>query len=364
MADARTYTPIWALIALLAAAGCGVDAPAAPGVDAGSAQDDAAAVAAADSGTVAVADASAASPADGALPAVDASTGPGLDAGVVAAVDAATVEPGLDASTTMSPGLDAGAAATLDAGLPGWDAGSAAADAGDCTAPAEWSFFVMSYDAIQRMSGSSEGFGGNLGGLSGADAKCQSAAEYAHGHCGKTWVAFLSVTNDGTGKALNAIDRIGSGPWHDVHGYLLASNKAGLLQTRPAGDSQTVVYQSGYQNWVFTNCLTTELGNCNHSYGDSHDTITGSKADGTLYSTDLTYTCSDWTSTTNLKSCDGTRNECWPAIGHTWPAQSGQGWLYSHRAGGCQANVLLTDGFENGIGGHGGYGAWYCFAVP
>ncbi|MGC4114735.1 MAG: hypothetical protein QM765_09025 [Myxococcales bacterium] len=244
----------------------------------------------------------------------------------------------------------------------GIDAGSKAGEA--CTAPADWSFFVMSKEAIVREAGSEAGLGGDLGGLSGADAKCQRAAEFAQGSCGKTWVAFLSVTDDGSGKALNAIDRIGDGPWHDVNGHLLASNKAGLLQTRPAGDSQSVVWESGYTQWVFTDCLTTEFGNCNHNYGDSHDTLTGSKADGTLYSTDPTYTCSDWTSRVNAKSCDGARGECWPAIGHTWPAQSGKGWLYSHRAGGCEANINLADNFQSGVGGHGGYGAWYCFAAP
>jgi len=216
-----------------------------------------------------------------------------------------------------------GAGTSTTTGSGAFDAGSKAGEA--CSAPSEWNFFVMSKEAIVREAGSEEGLGGNLGGLSGADDMCQRAAQFAQGDCGKTWVAFLSVTDDGTGHPLNAIDRVGDGPWYDVNGLLLAQSKAGLVQARPDGDDQTVVYQSGYTNWVFTDCLTTEFGNCNHSYGDSHDTLTGSKADGTLYSTDATYTCNDWTSTTNNKSCDGTRGVCWPAIGHTWPAHSGTG---------------------------------------
>ena len=31
--------------------------------------------------------------------------------------------------------------------------------------------------------------------------------------------------------------------------------------------------------------------------------------------------------------------------------------------GGCQANINLKDNFEEGVGGHGGYGAFYCFAL-
>ena len=124
-----------------------------------------------------------------------------------------------------------------------------------------------------------------------------------------------------------------------------------------------MVYNDGFNDWVFTDCLTTELGNCNHTYGDSHDTLTGSDQFGRLYSTDPTFTCNDWTSSTNNRDCDGARDGCWPAIGHTWPARSGQGWIFSHLAGGCEANINLADGFEEGVGGHGGYGGFYCFAI-
>jgi hypothetical protein len=225
-----------------------------------------------------------------------------------------------------------------------------------------FNFFVISLEAIQA-AGGGEGLGGDLGGLAGADGLCQSAAG-AVGACDKRWVAFLSVVDGGDGSPVHAIDRIGTGPWYDVNGLLLAEAKSGLLHDRPDGDDETVVWTDNWgQEWVFTDCLTTELGNCNHTYGDSHDILTGSNNQGRLYNTDPKYTCNDWTSTTNNTSCDGTRGECWPAIGHSWPARSGQGWIYSHRAGGCQANINLRDSFENGVGGHGGYGAFYCFGL-
>jgi hypothetical protein len=226
-----------------------------------------------------------------------------------------------------------------------------------------FSFFVISLEAIQA-AGGSEGLGGNLGGLAGADALCQSAAD-AVGACDKRWVAFLSVVDGGDGNPIDAIDRIGQGPWYDVNGLLVAAGIDGLLHDRPDGDDATVVWTDAWgQDWVFADCLTTELGNCNHTYGDSHDTLTGSNAQGRLYSTDSKYTCGDWTSTTNASSCSsGNPIGCWPAIGHTWPAHSGQNWIFSHLAGGCEANINLADRFENGVGGHGGYGAFYCFGL-
>lgn len=263
---------------------------------------------------------------------------------------------------------------TIDAGTSSQSTVSTS-DLGGTVVPTEnFSFFVMSLERIQSWGGA-EGLGGNLGGLSGADAKCQEAAE-AVGST-RTWHAFLSVTDDGYGNAVNAIDRIGSGPWYDINGLLMAKNIAGLLHTRPNGSTQ-VVYNDGWKDWPFNQCLTTELGNCNLSYGDSHDTLTGSDRYGNLYSTDPKYTCNNWTSTdVNVPL----------PIGHTWPRQlnsTNDGdahWIYSHsnctdgggggRPGsstssscnGCGANINLNNTMETGVGGDGGYGAWYCFAI-
>ncbi|MGC4114737.1 MAG: hypothetical protein QM765_09035 [Myxococcales bacterium] len=280
------------------------------------------------------------------------------DAAAAPATDAAAASPGLDAGAVVVPDADS-AVAGSDAGGTG------------CTAPANFSFFVMSLQAIKELSGSEEGFGGDLGGLAGADQKCQVTAEKV-GSC-KTWRAFLSVTDDGTGRAVHAIDRIGDGPWYDVNGHLLASDKAGLLQVRPTGDT-TVVWTSGYQQWPFNQCLTTELGNCNHSYGDTHDTLTGSNRSGQLYSSDKKYTCNDWTSSDVNVSLP---------IGHSWPRKlngtdPGEAhWIQAHtnctsgppgsgssgNCNGCGKNINIADTMEAGVGGDGGYGAWYCFAI-
>ena len=53
------------------------------------------------------------------------------------------------------------------------------------------------------------GKGADFGGLAGADAYCTKLAASA-GAGGKTWRAYLSATG---ANAVNARDRIGSGPW-------------------------------------------------------------------------------------------------------------------------------------------------------
>src|SRR3954466_9747723 len=98
-----------------------------------------------------------------------------------------------------------------------------------------FSFFVTSYVALQRLSGSQSGFGGDLrygesDGLRGADKICREIADGSLPGAGKkTWRAFLSVTRASDGKPVHAIDRIGKGPWYDRRGRLVAATKDDLL---------------------------------------------------------------------------------------------------------------------------------------
>lgn len=224
------------------------------------------------------------------------------------------------------------------------DGGGPTVDAADLP---HFSFFVTSLDTMVAQSGSEDGFGGDLGGLAGADAICQTAAA-AVGFGAKTWRAFLSVTDDGTGSPVDAISRIGDGPWYDRNGRLIAEDIAGLLHTRPAGDAQTI------------NDLPDENGVPTTTLGDTHDILTGSDQDGTLASGGTDATCDDWTSASEVGF-----DETVPC-GHSWPAPSGQHWIRSHTLRGCAPGVNLV---QNGPGsGHcvgcgGGWGAIYCFAL-
>jgi len=67
------------------------------------------------------------------------------------------------------------------------------------------------------------GTGANLGGLEGADAHCQALANSV-GVGDEMWRAYLSTAATETEAAVNARDRIGSGPWHNFNGELLANN--------------------------------------------------------------------------------------------------------------------------------------------
>ncbi len=221
-----------------------------------------------------------------------------------------------------------------------------------------FSFFVTSLEAIQRLSGSNDGYGGDLGGLEGADQICQTiGGEAGAGH--KTWRAFLSVTDGGGGQPVHAIDRIGEGPWYDANERLVAEDLAGLLNARPAGDAQSV------------NDLPDEWGVPISVLGDAHDVITGSNQQGQLARNDRNSTCNDWTSSDaiglNLVMCGHSFPRMGPGGGR--PGGGGRGgahWLSDHPLRGCTPGInLLQNGPGEGtcIGCSGGYGAIYCFAL-
>src|SRR6185437_1107484 len=67
------------------------------------------------------------------------------------------------------------------------------------------------------------GNGANLGGLSGADAHCQQLAAAA-GAGNKTWHAYLSTQARPGQPAVNARDRIGTGPWYNQQRVPIAND--------------------------------------------------------------------------------------------------------------------------------------------
>ena len=79
------------------------------------------------------------------------------------------------------------------------------------------------------------GDGGNLGGLEGADAHCQALAA-AVGAGDKTWRAYLSTQARPGQPAVNARDRIGTGPWY--HAKARLSDYLGRRLNRPIIQSQ------------------------------------------------------------------------------------------------------------------------------
>jgi len=270
-----------------------------------------------------------------------------------------------DAGANGGAGTDedagAGAGAKTDAGTGTRDAGSAA----DASLP-HFSFFLTSLKAMRALSMNEQGFGGDLrygetgagAGLRGADKICAAIAERSMaGASSKQWRAFLSATSDENGKKVDAIDRVGPGPWYDRLGRLLANNTSELANKRPMNAHAAI-----------KNDLPNEDGVPNHNPDqtgivDNHETLTGSNAQGRLYS--ATSTCKDWTTS------DGSSANGFPRVGHSWPRSASDplgNWFSAFDAAGCAANVTLIElggapiG-STGVGAAGGYGGFYCFAL-
>jgi hypothetical protein len=229
----------------------------------------------------------------------------------------------------------------------------------------KFSFFVTSMAALLDLSKSADGFGGNFSfgksgpgaGLKGADSICECIAERSMpGSKVKKWRAFLSVKADENGKQVDAVDRIGTGPWYDRIGRLVAPTLTDLMNERPENGDATIA-----------NDLPNEDGIPNHRPDpakpdvDNHHMVTGSGTDGKLYTGANATTCDDWTSTTASGR---------PQCGFAWPRPRAgtYWWMSGFSAGGCKAGIEII---QNGggtpgstiIGKGGGYGGFYCFAL-
>ncbi len=273
--------------------------------------------------------------------------------------------------STGSGGADGGGDS---AGAPGnggesGDGGESGAggDGGGVPIPTEhFSFFVTSLQAMQELSGSELGFGGDLrfgetgpgAGLRGADKICATIADMSMpGASGKQWRAFLSATDDGSGNQLDAIDRVGEGPWYDRLGRVVALSKDDLLGERPNNADAAIVDD-----------LPNEDGVPNHQPDptmdevDNHHILTGTDEGGLLRS--ASSTCADWTSSaTDVGQ---------PRVGLSWPREGGSGggaknWMSALDESGCAPGVNLVQsggpGDDGTVESGGGYGGLYCFAL-
>lgn len=186
------------------------------------------------------------------------------------------------------------------------------------------SFFITSVGS---------GDGANLGGLAGADAHCAALAG-AVGAGGKTWAAYLSTQAIGNQAAVNARDRIGSGPWYNAKGVMIAQNVAQL-------HSEAAL--TGKENSL------TEAGNLVNGRGDTpntHDILTGSQLDGTAFPSDTDLTCNNWTSNSAGSA----------QVGHHDRQGGGANptsWNSAHGSRSCSQEDLIATG---------GNGYFYCFA--
>jgi len=192
------------------------------------------------------------------------------------------------------------------------------------------------------ITSSGSGKGADLGGLAGADALCQKLAASA-GAGSKTWRAYLSVpgafpsaTNAQGVASVNARDRIGTGPWYNAKGELIARDVGHL--------------HNG--NNINKNTALDEKGNVVKGRGDTpneHDILTGSRADGTAFAPQTDTTCKAWTSSTEGSAIVGHHDRIGPL-----PENWAKSWNFSHQSAGCSQEALVRTG---------GSGRLYCFAA-
>jgi len=199
------------------------------------------------------------------------------------------------------------------------------------SAPSPMGFFVTS---------AGSGKGADLGGLAGADALCQRLAGAA-GQGARQWRAYLSTPptfaqgSTPAVPAVNARDRIGTGPWYNAKGELIAENLEALHGAANAIAKATALSEKG------------EVVNGRGDQPNRHDVLTGSLPDGTA----APQTCEDWTS--------GGADTA-GMVGHhdrtgLDDSDAAKSWNSSHASrGGCGLEALR---------GTGGDGLFYCFAT-
>jgi hypothetical protein len=187
------------------------------------------------------------------------------------------------------------------------------------------SFFITS---------AGSGQGADLGGVAGADQQCQALAQ-AVGAGDRTWRAYLSTMSSEGRPAVNARDRIGSGPWYNAKGVMVAESVADLHSEN---------------NKLSKENSLTEKGDVVNGRGDQpnmHDILTGSSLDGTAFMGEGYTNCDNWTS-----SGEGSAR-----LGHhdrTGGGDNPTSWNSAHNSRGCS---------QENLQGTGGNGLFYCFAL-
>jgi hypothetical protein len=181
--------------------------------------------------------------------------------------------------------------------------------------------------------------GANLGGLVGADGHCQMLAETV-GAGYKTWRAYLSTQARGGQPAINARDRIGTGPWHNARGAVISAD-----QNELHGDT---LAQAQLGSNLYKRSALNERGEVVNGVRDNpnqHDILTGSQLDGRAFTDDADHTCNNWTS-----EAEGAAQ-----VGHSDRIGGGNtSWNSAHGSRGCSQRDLINTG---------GAGYFYCFAI-
>lgn len=134
------------------------------------------------------------------------------------------------------------------------------------------------------------GNGADLGGL-----ECTASRSLRRWGAGdRTWRAYLSTQGTALNdpKVIHARDRIGTGPWHNAKGALIARNVADLHSRNNNLTKATALNEKG------------QMVNGRTEKPNRHDILTGSRPDGTAFPPSPPFpdmTCGNWT----RRFCDG-----------------------------------------------------------
>ena len=196
--------------------------------------------------------------------------------------------------------------------------------------------------------------GANFGGIAGADRHCQELAA-AVGAGNHTWHAYLSEQERPGHPAINARDRIGSGPWYNARGDLVAKDVAdlhakehltGLTLTEqgvPVPSEGTPAHPDD-KTWAYMAV---------HPESIRHEILTGSNREGRAYADGRDHTCNNWTSEEDGNSPNRARFNTGPGAQIGKSDETGP-WNDQGISGGC-SHVAMARSHGAGLN--------YCFAV-
>ena len=198
----------------------------------------------------------------------------------------------------------------------------------------EMSFFITSVGSAN---------GGDFGGLEGADAHCTTLASAAGS--AKNWAADLSTSmvidrSSGSPKVTNGIsarDRIGSGPWYNAKGVMIAKDVDDLHSANVKIDLANGLDENGKEV------------NGRGAKPNKHDILTGTDSAGYFSTAGGDTTCGNWTKNGKGSAIVGHHDR----VGLN-KSRNMISWNSAHGSAGCgKADLPRT----------GGAGLLYCFAT-
>ena len=139
---------------------------------------------------------------------------------------------------------------------------------------------------------------------------------------------------------VNARDRIGSGPWQNVNGFVIARNVDELHSSKTNMTKLTSLDENG------------RAVNGRGDTPNKHDMLTGSRADGTAFpgAPFADMTCGNWTKSGADGSAMTGHHDSKGPIDSPWATS----WNSTHPTLGCSAEKVRPTG---------GDALFYCFAI-